>query len=176
MQKRIELDGAVCRFARNGDLFLIPRLRYPIYLLLSGTGLLSVLLWESGLKIIVFALLLVCLAVLLVLWLKQPQLRISAGRGMIEWRRWFHRRLFSFADVARLEVFFDHQIFDLMGHLVVHKISIAVTANLEIILIDGNRLFLGKISGDLAQDRALPCAETLAKVIGVPVSSARNVS
>lgn len=175
MQKQIELDGTACRIARNGDLSFVPRSRYPICLLMACAGLLGAWLWVKDLGIIIATLLLVCATVVWVLWANQPKVRILAGSEIIEWRRWFRIRQCSFVEVSRIEVYLDQQVYGEL-HLTYSQIMVEQHARLELILKDGSRLPLGKVTGKHVDGRVLALAESVARLIQVPVSNTGNVS
>lgn len=175
MQKRIELDGVTCRIAKNGDLSFISTSRYPIYLLMACAGLLGAWLLVKDQRINIAALLLVGATVVWALRVNQPEVRIMAGPAIIEWRSWFRNRQCSFVEVSRVDVCLDQQAYGEF-HLTYRQISVEQHARLELILKDGSRLYLGKVIGKHADDCVLGLAESVARVIQVPVSKTGNVS
>jgi len=169
MQTPVKLDGAACRIAENGNISLSPNSHDGVYLLFIAAATVGARMWVRELWIITTALLILIAAVVLIRWANQPKVQITVDSGMIEWRRWLQRRRFSFVDISRINVFFDQQVYDMLGHLVVRRKTVERHAQLELALKDGRSLFLGRLSGKHVDDHALFLAQTMARVMGVPV-------
>jgi len=176
-ENKIELAGSVCRIAKNGDLFIAPASRDLIYLLLTAAGLLWIRVWVRDLGIIAAAFLLMSIVVVLMRWVNQPKVQITPVFGMIEWRRWFQRRRCPFGDVSGLNVCLNRRVYAWSAHLVDRRKKVVeLNARLELATRKNERLFLGSINGEYAEERALLLAQSIARVIGAPVNSMGNTS
>ena len=175
MQKRIELDGNVCRIAKNGDLAFVPAALAQIYPLLSMAALVGIWFWARELRAIAATLWLASNGFNLIRQANQPKVRITPGSGMIEWHRWFRRRRLQFGDIVGVKFFLDRRMYAWSTHLVDRrKNEVELHARLVLIMKDNRTLVLGCISGEYAQERTGGLAQSIAKVIGVPVSQDRD--
>jgi hypothetical protein len=171
MKNQIEMTGSICQITANGDLYFAPPSRNLIYLSLILAGSLGLWLWLKALGPISATLVLVSTMGGAISWAKQPKVLFSPASATFTWCRWFWRTQCSFTKVLKLNVSLERRGYAWSAHLVDLKRPIEMYARLELILHDGSRLYLGKIAGEHANDRAMLLAQTVAKMIGVSVST-----
>ena len=176
MKSKVELTDNICKVSKNGDFSFTPTARQFTFLLLVAIVLLALGLVVKQLlpatAILIFAIIIACS----LRWASQPKTLISLTSSMIVWSKWFHKLQYPFKNVSSVNVFLDRREYAWSTHFVDRRKNIVeMNAKLEIIL-ENRRLFIGHISGENAEVRALSLAKSLAKAIGAPVSNTGYIS
>jgi hypothetical protein len=193
LRSGIQMDGAYCQVAGNGDMLIRPHtIRNFIVLALVGAGLACVAnlgfwfyspwgatlhqitwIWIKGL----FALTVMQLVgAVMVLFrsLGQPKIQVQGKPREIKWKRWFRNRRYSFERVSCVKVLF-YESSNISIHRTYTQRTAKPVSEIELVLEDGSWILLGRLSGRNAESRALSIAQLIADTIGVPVRKTRNM-
>ena len=171
MKNRFEMTGSICQIVPNGDISFAPPSRNLIYLLIIILASAGAWLWVRALWPISAILILVSSMVVLVDRAGQPKVLISRTPAAITWRRGLRRKQVPFKNVSGVNVSLDRREYAWSAHLVGRRNIVEGCARLELILRGNGRLYLGRIVGENAAERAAFLAQTTADRIGVPVST-----
>jgi hypothetical protein len=172
MRRIIALNEANCLVDDKGDVIIRLPAFYYIYLFVSAAAVLVFTwIWIRG----VFSLIIILSmaeTISAIVWLGSwPYLKIDKGAGMIAWLRWYRKRNFSIGDTSELEINFEKKIYAWSAHLVDrNKKVLELKVVLTLCLKDGSRLYLGKVTGENSESRALSIAQAISNAIGVPVN------
>jgi hypothetical protein len=189
----IQMDGAYCQVAENGDVLIRPHtIRDFIVLAWVGAGLACVAnlgfwfynpwgvtlhqitwTWIEGLFTLT-AMLLVGAAMLLFRSLGQTKIQVQVETRKIKWKRWFRNRRYSFEHVSYIKVLF-YESMNISIHRTYSQRTAKPVSEIELILEDGSWILLGRLSGKNTENRALSIAQLIADTIGVPVRKTRNM-